>query len=230
MYHQTDAIMWQLRYSYLLIALFIIFVIVVLSCLLHLNQSPPVVTRIIDRCPAQHRPAQMKYAAVIQKSGNELTVVNNPLLFSFSFSDSLWRFEENTLQDFEEPISTPGYYYSFLLTYKRPNDLPRRASVDIRLLVYPSFCNTTVEWANFYLTQGWLAISDLTNHMSGIPWTVLTRTDNGRKTQLYLTNNGVFQYAFYISLDSMSSEIPEKDISSIVDSFQLIEKETGHAK
>jgi hypothetical protein len=154
--------------------------------------KPPAVSspRFVDRCPTQQRPPPKKISSRITRVGTEWNVENDVYSFRFSFPDA-WRFEENTLQDREEPISTPGYLYSFLLTYGAPFDVSHRAPAEIRLLVYPSWCNSVNQTRAFYIKEGW--------QQEGSD--VLVRTDGGRHTRMYIRNQGIFQYVFLLSQD-----------------------------
>lgn len=206
------------------IGVLIILIVGILSYLFGTHKfTSPVAPRIIDRCPTQRRPPQTKSSARIQQNGHEWNVINDPFVFRFSFPDAAWRFEENTLQDREEPISTPGYLYTFMLAFGGTYDVSRRAPADIRMLVYTSLCNTPQQWAQFFVTQGWGNEREVTFVDSGIPWTLISRDDSGRKTRMYMTNKGIFQYAFILSSDTTVPNISEEDMLSIVKKFQFME-------
>jgi hypothetical protein len=221
---------WRKRSTRICVFALAVFAVVLLNYLLPTHKYSPVSMRITDQCPTQKRPVIIKIPSTYQINGSMRVVINEPFLFRFSFPDKLWRFEENTLQDFDEPISTPGYYYSFLLTYSGTSDASRRSPADIRMLVYPALCNSPNQWAQFFTTQGWGTEIGATFAKIGIPWTILTRKESGRNTHMFLTDRGVFQYVFVYSWDSGNPEVLEEDMLNVVKSFQFEKGVTDDTK
>ncbi len=199
-------------------------VVVVLGGIIGTRRSVPFVSpRIIDQCPGENRPPFDKKSATIQKLNGMWTVTHPQYNFSFIFPDDGWRLEENTIQDVEEPISTPGYLYTFLLRYDPPGDSSRRAVKDVRFLVYPSWCNSPTQWAQFFVSQGWHNPTPVIFTTPGPQWTSLSREDSGRSMRMYIAHLGILQYAFVLSWDVTNDKnIHEEDLLGMVKSFQFM--------
>ena len=125
------------------------------------------------------------------------------------------------IQDREEPVSTPGYAYTFLLTYGGVYDASRRAPAEIRFLVYPSWCNSPEQWTHFFETQGWQSGKDVAPEDSDVSWMTFARNDGGRNTRMYVANHDMFQYVFLVSQDAMNTMVSEPDATGILKSFRF---------
>jgi len=96
-----------------------------------------------DRCPDGKHPAREKYYPVIQGYGDMVSIEQQALGFRFVIPAS-WTYENNILQDKEEPISSPWYLFTFSMTDQNGHDAAIR--------VFPAFCNTQGQWTEV-LTQ-----------------------------------------------------------------------------
>jgi hypothetical protein len=157
--------------------------------------------QIIDRCPGEVRPAFVKRAALITNTSGAWTVTHPEYFFHFSFPDIGWHFEENTIQDWEEPILMPQYLYAFLVTSGGSYADARMPYHVIQLRIYPAMCNSPAQWSRVLETQGWQQdVSDAYAPMRA-QWTVLSRYAGGRRLHLLFVHVGVLHYEFTISDD-----------------------------
>lgn len=206
------------------IRIFVLLGLCVLGVMGVWSLRPPTKTplRVVDRCPQEVRPGQEKKSAQFHRVGDTWTIMHPDFGFTFALLDEQWRFEENTIQDLEEPISTPGYLYTFHMTDKRMAQFSDRPRMDGRMLVYLSLCNSIDSWSDFFVSQGWKVASRDIKYTSDMLWTKLTRSSGGRNMEMFITNQRIFQYAFIFSSVQSFSEL-EKDGLAIVKSVVMSE-------
>ena len=192
------------------IGIFILAASIVVGALYFYQRPAPSTFRIIDRCPHGQSFSLQKIPSQIERTSNEWTVTHPDFHFRFSFPDDGWRFEENTIQEREEPISLPPYVYTLLLT-DGVYDENKRSPSEVRLVVYPSFCNSKNQWEEFLLTQGWKKGEERQ----------LVRSDSGRTRSLYITHEGTFHYELEISIDPLNSKRTKEELLSLTQSFVI---------
>ncbi len=179
--------------------------------------------KLVDMCPDETREPVRKTPSFFVSDSQGLRVTNALFNFSFVIPKDGFRFEENTLQEYEEPIYLPTYMYTMLLTYGQTRTVNRLAPYEIRFVIYPSWCNTETDWATFLEMYGWKKVSRDEN----IPmFTRVEKRQSGRTYRRLFVHSDSWHYEFEESwdnvlLDTMASE----RAMTILKSFVLSQKE-----
>jgi len=160
---------------------------------------PPVIYKLVDRCPDEKRLPITKSAATITKRGEQIIISHPHYLFRFVLPNSKFRFEENTLQDYEEPISLPNYLYTMLVTYGQTRTENRLSPVELRFIIYPTWCTSELIWRQFLASQGWKIAKDKNAHAQ---FALMEKIGGGRTYQRYFVHKGSWHYEFEISWDT----------------------------
>lgn len=190
------------------------------------NTSAPSDTRkLVDMCPDEERDPVGKIPSSFVSDGQGLRVTNASLNFSFVIPKDGFRFEENTLQEYEEPIYLPTYVYTMLLTYGQTRMENRLASYEIRFVIHPSWCNTETDWVAFLETYGWSALS---KDERILMFTRVEKQQSGRTYRRLFTHSGTSHYEFEESWDNAFSDVKASESAMIiVKSFELTQEEAG---
>jgi len=180
---------------------------IILGTVLFFPRIAPIV-RLPDRCPQGQQVSLQKTQALIEHVKDQWEVSHPNLHFQFRFPDSGWRFEENTIQEREEPISLPSYIYTFFLS-EGEYDERKKSPNEVRLVIYPTWCNSESQWGDFLVTQGWQRVKD----------TRYVRNDAGRKSTLYFFHGNALHYELMISVDPMNSTRSENEWEELIRQF-----------
>ncbi|GEM_PF-874200 len=190
------------------------------------NKIPTPPLKLGDQCPNEKRDPITKSPAQITVVKRDNHVLHEKFGFQFDIPDLGFRYEENTLQDYEEPIALPLYLYTMYLTYPGTREISRAAPVEMKFLIYPTLCNTLDDWVSFLESQGWSRIQD--EEVKYRSFVAVGKQQSGRSFIRYFRHVGVWHYEFDLSWDNVSPDAEEglRKADAILESFRLLhEKE-----
>lgn len=200
---------------YFLIPLALIFLAFFLK-----NQPQPARLTLKNLCQDKQGLDGKKMAASITQKGENFFLVHDFFGFKLTFSETAFNFQENILQDQEEPISLPPYQYALRLSSRTNLQADSLAPVEIRLLIYPDLCQSVEDWTKFFLTQDWQEES-VTNKNNFEK--VLQKTVSGRAEERYLINRNGWHYQLTISFDPITATAGDlENARKTLGSFELI--------
>lgn len=182
--------------------------------------------KLRDLCPNEKRDPIIKTRTEITRSRRSMVVLHELLGFRFLIPDGGFRYEENTLQDYEEPIALPHYLYSMYFSYPGTRDIYIAPPVEMKFVVYPTLCNTSQNWMSFLERQGWSRLSE--DEVKYPHFIVLEKKQSGRTYRRYFRHDGSRHYEFDLSWDASSTYASEglRKADVTLESFSLIhEKE-----